>query len=211
MRQRLFAVIYMFIITLCFTSLVNAVKHFNQERIALNQEAKEKGIILDVLNIPFDQNIPPGQLIELFNNLLKTIQVKDNTVFVWYEPDRKTPKGYVFPVSGSCFWGQIYGIAAIDAGAERILGVNFYRHSETPGLGGRISEKWFREQFISLPLDPAGDDNKIFYLKRPGSGKKLNELDAITGATMTSQAVASFLNREILDFVKEIDSLRNRI
>ncbi len=54
--------------------------------------------------------------------------------------------------------------------ATRILGLAFLRHSETPGLGGRITEDWFLEQFRGLPLRPAKRGESFFTLKPAGTG-----------------------------------------
>ncbi len=75
---------------------------------------------------------------------------------------------------------------------------------ETPGLGARISEKWFTDQFVSLNLKPFGNKDKYFTLKRPGENSPPHELEAVTGATMTSQAVERFLNSGLLTFVNEL-------
>jgi Na+-transporting NADH:ubiquinone oxidoreductase subunit C len=109
-----------------------------------------------------------------------------------------------FPVGGQGFWGPIKGMVAVDPKAERLIGVAFYEHSETPGLGARITEAWFKNQFKGLKLMPIKGDKKIFYLKPSGSGKGPNQLDAITGASRTSQAVERFLNRDLNMFLTKL-------
>lgn len=52
MNKRAYAVFYMFCLTLVFTSLVTVAKVVNEERIAVNQQAKLQRVILTVLNIP---------------------------------------------------------------------------------------------------------------------------------------------------------------
>jgi len=203
MKKRLFSVFYMFVLTLCFTSIVSAVKYFNDERIDTNQRVKLQSIVLRVLNIPVEKNTPDAQLVKIFETRVKSIDVKGQTLYVGYEEDGQTILGYAFPVGGPGFWGPVYGMAAVDPKATRILGIAFYKHSETPGLGGRISEKWFSDQFKDLPLYPMNGDKRIFYLKSVGPEKAPNELDAVTGATGTSRAVESFLNQELQRFLKE--------
>jgi Na+-transporting NADH:ubiquinone oxidoreductase subunit C len=95
-------------------------------------------------------------------------------------------------------------MVGVDPEGSKILGVSFYKHSETPGLGGRITEDWFKMQFKGLKLYPLKEDKKIFYLKAAGSKKAPNELDAITGATGTSRAVEAFLNQELDLFLQKI-------
>ena len=103
-------------------------------------------------------------------------------------------------------------MVAVDPGASKITGIAFYKHSETPGLGGRITERWFKKQFEGVPLYPVEEGRKIFYLKPPGPGKRPDELDAVTGATGTSRAIEAFLNRELQRFLQDFrDSVKTGI
>ena len=95
-----------------------------------------------------------------------------------------------------------FGMAAVTPDAGRVMGLAFYKHSETPGLGGRISEQWFTDQFKGLPLYLPVDGRKVFHLKPVGTSRAAEELDAVTGATRTSAAVETFLNREFERFLK---------
>ena len=204
MRKRLFSIFYMFVLTLFFTSLVSAVKVFNEARIETNQRVKLQRIILKVLDIPLGDRTPDHELVQVFDKRVKAIEVKDRTVYMGYGEDGHTVTGYAFPIGGPGFWGPIYGMVGVDPEASKILGIAFYKHSETPGLGARISEPWFSKQFVGLPLHAIEGDKKIFYLKPEGTGKGPNELDAVTGATGTSRAVEAFVNRELDRFLREL-------
>jgi Na+-transporting NADH:ubiquinone oxidoreductase subunit C len=140
----------------------------------------------------------------LFTERIKDIHVGERILYVGYKEDGRTILGYAFPVGGSGFWGPIQGIVGVGSDAKKVLGIAFYKHMETPGLGGRITEDWFSNQFMGLPLFPIKGDQKIFYLKPAGTSGAPNELDAITGATNTSSAVESFLNDELDYFLKEL-------
>ncbi|MFZ7111676.1 MAG: FMN-binding protein [Desulfatiglandales bacterium] len=210
MKKRLFSILYMFVLTLCFTSMVSAVKYFNEERIETNQRVKLQKIVLKVLGIPLRQKAADQELVKVFDARVKIIEAEGKDIYVGYEEDGQTVLGYAFPVEGPGVWGPVQGMAAVDPGAARIIGMAFYRHSETPGLGGRISEDWFSNQFKGLPLSPVERDKKIFHLKPAGTGTRPNELDAITGATGTSRAVEAFLNREINHFLAEFNVISER-
>ena len=194
----------MFIITLVFTSMVSVTRHYTHEIIELNEQAKMKRIILNVFGISPGTDTTAGGVVEYFKNTVRTIDVNNRTVYAALKADGKTPKGYAFLISGPGFWGPIHAVAAVDAAAERLLGVRFYNHVETPGLGARISESWFFQQFDSLQIIEPDTDGNIFTLHRPGKSRGPSQLNAITGATMTSQAVEAFLNRALLRFAKEI-------
>ncbi len=194
----------MFLITLFFTSVVSGVKILSEERIETNQRVKLQRIILQVLGIPAEKRATDEDVIQTFETRVKRIEVKEKDLYVGYEPDGQTIMGYAFPVGGPGFWGPIYGMVAVDPEASKILGIAFYKHSETPGLGARMTENWFTGQFIGLPLYPTEGDKKIFYLRTTGTRKGPNELNAITGATGTSRGIEAFLNNELDYFLKEL-------
>jgi Na+-transporting NADH:ubiquinone oxidoreductase subunit C len=193
----------MFVLTFFFAALVSAVKIHNEERIQTNQQVKLQRIVLEVLGMPADEKVTNREVIQTFEKRVKPIEVKGQTLYVGYAEDRERITGYAFPVSGPGFWGRVYGMVSVDPEASRILRIAFYRHSETPGLGARITEPWFTKQFAGLALFPVEGGEKNFYLKPEGPGKRPNELDAITGATGTSRAVETFVNRDLDRFLRE--------
>jgi len=98
----------------------------------------------------------------------------------------------------------VYAMAAVNPDVTKLIGISFYRHSETPGLGARISEKWFKDQFKGMSLELKDNKKQYFTLTPEGDDKKQNEFDAITGASRTSDAVQLFLNRELKTVVSEL-------
>lgn len=204
MKKQVLSVVYMFLITLFFASLVSAVKIMSDRKIELNQTLKLQRIILQVMNIPIDEHADEEGLSQLFTDRVKEIDVEERSLYIGYEEDGKTIQGYALPVGGPGFWGPIQGMVGINPQATEVLGIAFTKHSETPGLGGRITERWFTDQFEGLPLYPIEGDRNIFYLKPEGTARASNELDAITGATNTSSAVEAFLNQELDHFLREL-------
>lgn len=204
MKKRLYSIVFMFVLTFVFAAVVSAVKVHNEERIQINQQVKLQRVILKVLGVPVDEKAPNRVVIQAFERRVKAIEVKQQTLYVGYGEGGKQITGYAFPVGGAGFWGPVYGMVSVDPEASRIMGIAFYRHSETPGLGARITETWFTKQFAGLPIFPVEGDKKIFFLKPAGPGKGPNELDAITGATGTSRGVEAFVNRDLDRFLREM-------
>ncbi len=105
---------------------------------------------------------------------------------------------YVVPVYGMGLWGAIWGYIALDSDRNTICGAYFNHDSETAGLGAEIKDsKAWQEKFIGKKVfaetsDGLGDIaiavNKPSDIKNPGS-----EVDAITGATLTSNGVSAML------------------
>lgn len=106
-------------------------------------------------------------------------------------------EGYVFEYFGGALWGEVRGYIGVDKELSTILGVDIVKNNETPGLGGRITEDWFKDQFKGIPIDAERD----FLIYRPNDG---GNVDAITGATQTSDAMRRIFNQEIRDFVQSV-------
>ena len=201
MNDRVFSVVYMFMITLFFTSLVTAVRIINEEKIQTNEKVKLQRVILNALDIPAPSDISDDELVQLFQKRVKKEVIADRTIYSMHDPEKQKPVRYAAIISGSGVWGPISAIVATDDNVEKLLYIDFFKHQETPGLGARITEKSFTDQFSGLALSSGSERNDFISITPPAPGKSPQEIDAITGATQTSRAVESFLNKEIA-FIK---------
>ena len=116
--------------------------------------------------------------------------------------------GFVF--SGTGFWDRITGIMVLAPDMSKVMNIRFLDQKETPGLGARIEEGWFVDQFKGVPI--AWDqpvDKRIIVGPAPNPNAK-NRVDAITGATQTSLALMRFLNSELETFRKAIKEWREK-
>ena len=87
-----------------------------------------------------------------------------------------------------------------------MFGLRVLNQKETPGLGTKIAEEKFTGQFKGLSIEP-----KIAYVKNK-KPEKPNEIQAVTGATISSRAVVNAVNARVaavLDILKE-ETLRLR-
>ncbi len=100
----------------------------------------------------------------------------------------------VFPVYGAGLWGPVWGYIALQEDLKTIAGAYFDHASETPGLGGKIKDDpEFRAQFAGKSIDFA--DEAVFSIVKGGAPEgKVNAIDAITGATMTSNGLDAAIN-----------------
>lgn len=99
---------------------------------------------------------------------------------------------YIFPVQGKGLWSTMYGFLALSPDFKTVLGMGFYDHGETPGLGGEITNpKWL----ASFKGKIAFDDNmhfKLHVLKGkvdPKDDAAKYEIDGLSGATLTTKGV----------------------
>ena len=106
------------------------------------------------------------------------------------------PVGIAFEAVGNGFQGKISMMIGVDSTFTRITGLKVLEQVETPGLGTKIvtdptnkqNPAWFAEQFQTLPTD-----KEIEVVKNQKPSKE-NEIQAITGATISSKAVVAIIN-----------------
>lgn len=190
-----FPIIFMILLTAFFTAILALLNYSTAEKIAYNQETDLRKTILYVFDIDAKAG-NPALIEEAFKDNITEEKMGDDVVYTVIENGET--KGYAFPVGGTGLWGSIEGYVGISADYTKLLGIDFVAHSETPGLGGRISEDIYKDQFRDMDLSEAKDGNYIVYRPAPGGNA-----DAIAGATLTSQSVSKFINVDIENFIKE--------
>lgn len=99
----------------------------------------------------------------------------------------------------------IYGYAP---GKQAIVGIRVLESKETPGLGDKIeTDRDFLENFVRLDVSLADDGSELAHPIVPVKhGEKSNpwEVDGITGATISSKAIANILNASAQRWVPRI-------
>ncbi len=109
--------------------------------------------------------------------------------------DAGTVVNVILPFYGQALWSTVYGYVAVDpADGNTVKGVTFYQHGETPGLGGEIENPRWQKQWVGKNfVDEEGSYNfKIIKnADHEGAGKNF-DIDALSGATLTSRGVNDF-------------------
>jgi Na+-transporting NADH:ubiquinone oxidoreductase subunit C len=97
---------------------------------------------------------------------------------------------------GAGLWGTIYAMVGFSGDRNTITGFAVEEHSETPGLGARMEEPWFSSQFNGKtgPFTTINPEPKD---KQDGHSAGDHEMDAITGATITTKAVKNLINKSL--------------
>jgi Na+-transporting NADH:ubiquinone oxidoreductase subunit C len=102
-----------------------------------------------------------------------------------------------FVAGGMGFWDRIEAVVVLTPDLSQVLNIQFLDQKETPGLGARIEEPWFTDQFQGLAVAWDGPEDRRVMIGTSPSANSPNEVDAITGATQTSMALMRFLNDEL--------------
>ncbi|MDD4141532.1 MAG: NADH:ubiquinone reductase (Na(+)-transporting) subunit C [Bacteroidales bacterium] len=114
---------------------------------------------------------------------------------------------YVVPVAGKGLWGPIWGYIALSEDLKTVEGAVFSHKSETPGLGGEIAKDAFSSSFKGKSLfDEEGNFISIKVVKTKTDDSRNNEVDALSGATITSRGVEEMLYRCLPEAIKAIQA-----
>ena len=171
-----------------------------------NEKSEEIRNILDSLAIQVSPDADAQALLDIFDRNIRRVDSGDFIVYEYTpDADSKGRTGAVaIPFTGSGLWGPVEGVLALESDWQTVRGIRFYKHEETPGLGGEISSEWFQNQFVGKKII---SDEKApgFTIVKPGSTVDgANGVDGITGATMTSDRIADILNDLAVKIVEEI-------
>lgn len=99
--------------------------------------------------------------------------------------------GYAFLAMGKGYGGNIEILIGLED-ETTVKGIVIISHTETPGLGAKITEDWFTGNFAGVSLDDIA-------LKRDGG-----EIDGITGATISSRAVVEAVRETAMEKVSSL-------
>lgn len=104
-------------------------------------------------------------------------------------------KALILPIEGYGLWGTLYGYVALAPDARTIVGITFYSHKETPGLGGEVDNpRWKALWPGRLAFDEKGVP--AIRVKKGAAGPPAEDpyqVDGLSGATLTSRGVTNLL------------------
>ncbi len=105
--------------------------------------------------------------------------------------EENTIKTVILPIEGKGLWSTLYGFLALDADGNTVRGITFYKHGETPGLGGEIDNPTWKEKWLERKVFDEAGKVKISVIK--GNAGKPGEdpynVDGLSGATLTARGV----------------------
>ncbi len=102
--------------------------------------------------------------------------------------------GVAVSLKGGGYAGEIEIMIGTDPQEGKILNIYVLNHQETPGLGARITEEQFREDFKDAPF------SELEIVQR--TPEEPYEIEAIAGATMSVEAVKNIVS-DVGDIVTE--------
>ena len=226
--------IFMFLITLVSSLVLSVTFTQLDDIIDTNIEVDRKKNVLICIGIQTN-SMDSDAVIEMYNEMVKEVVLNiDGTISdvsindlmsqenkstgstSYYYNDVEYLPLYIsdnkdatmFPISGKGLWSTMYGYIALKDDLNTILGITFYKHGETPGLGAEIDRAWFQDNFKNkLLFDEEKNFVSIKVMKGKSDGSH-HAVDGISGATMTSNGVTKLLSYDIGRYLNYIKSIK---
>lgn len=191
----LYTILFAFMVALLFSSVLGGMNAFYREKIDKNARISEKKAILDSLNIDYEDTVDSVE--GVFENSVQSSKIRtDNPVYEMIGPNDSI-EAYSVGFTGKGLWGTISGYIGVNFDLDKIIRLQFTEQNETPGLGGRITEDDFLNQFNDLKVDLS---SSIEYG---------DDIQAITGATASSNAVLNIINKFIQHDLRRLEESKN--
>jgi Na+-transporting NADH:ubiquinone oxidoreductase subunit C len=195
----LYVVAFTFVVCAFFVLGLALANESTKDLVEANREFASQAAVLDALGIAWTDR---SQAAIQYSQQVSPVEGSVPPAY------RATVDGSEFIAvehTGAGLWGGITIILAANPEATRIRGIQIVAQNETPGLGGRIEEAWFLNQFKGEKVP----DQKIRIAvgaesKGTGDTDPENSLaDGVTGASRTSQSFEFIIN-DALSRVKAV-------
>lgn len=174
----------LFVICLVVSALLAGTNALTKEPIAQNELKKSQEAMHSVC--PDAVSFEGGKGIEI--EFYKALNESGEVI------------GCAIPVSAKGYGGDVsvmVGISSVDGGM--VTGVEILSHSETPGLGANATNESFRKEY-NQDITASG-----FSVVKDGTGGSEGKIDAITGATITSNAVTNAVNEAMSIYMSLVE------
>lgn len=176
----------------------------DQEVLALFEEKMDqrvlnmKGELVDGIK---------AEKVDMAQEKKKPVEDRLLPFYVYAGDDGK--KFYILSVRGSGLWDEIWGNVALEEDLRTLAGASFDHKGETPGLGAEIKDNpAFSAQFLGKTIyDQTGEFTSVT-VRKGGAKDPANEVDGISGATITCNGVTEMLDRGIQYYQPYLDKLK---
>jgi Na+-transporting NADH:ubiquinone oxidoreductase subunit C len=102
----------------------------------------------------------------------------------------------VLPIEGYGLWGTLYGFMALGADANTVVGLTYYEHKETPGLGGEVENPRWKRLWPGRKIYDTAWQPALTVIKGNAGPPAAdpNRVDGLSGATITGRGVTNMID-----------------
>jgi Na+-transporting NADH:ubiquinone oxidoreductase subunit C len=201
----IYPVFFMLVACIIFVGLLAFMYRSSEPKIEANQKDSYQKLIMqlfseDIAKLSGDSALTiMASYPESFNAYIKEIKIPGVERRCFTATFRDSLLGFCFDIGGKGLWGSMRALVALTPDLNELQGIFIYDQMETPGLGARIGESWFRDQFKNLSvLDSSTGKVPNFELIPEGKkAESAKQIMQVTGATITTNSVIKMLTDEI--------------
>ena len=192
-NSNVYTIVYAAVLVIIVAFLLALANAALKPRQDANVALSQKKQILASIN---ERNLGDQKSEETYEAIVSDAKLGDLTFYI----AKKDGEKYILPVRGAGLWGGIWGYIALNEDKNTIYGTYFDHESETPGLGGEIKTEAFQNQFIGKHLLRDGKFVGVAIIKAGQTADGMDQVDAISGATITSKGVETMILTSIQAF-----------
>lgn len=185
----IYATVIVVIVALLLSVVSSALRPKQEANVALDKKKQ----ILSSLNI----NLKGQDADAIYAEVITEPQDDQLPVYIAHI-DGATK--YIIPMQGVGLWGAIWGYMALNEDKNTIFGIYFNHASETPGLGGEITNPKFLALFQGKHILREGKVAGLGVMKTGQTADGMEQVDAISGATITSKGVEDMINNTLATY-----------
>lgn len=190
MKEYLKMIVFVLVMGIITSGVLIGMDQLTADRIAANESAEIKTTIMDAYDIAYTA----VNLHDVFADSVDVVESGDFTFYV-----DKATGAISFEFIGGGVWGPISGIITLESDFQTIRQIKVLDQEETPGLGGRIAEPDILSRFVGILLNLTADQGsygspRYLEINKNTSDNASNEIDAIAGATRTSERFEVIFN-----------------
>ena len=179
-RSRFYTFKFALIICVISSLIVSVTAIGLKSKQELNVELDRKRKILNAMGLQAEVQAleKPQEILILYDDSIRSMVVdvegeviqgktaeeaQEGDLPVYLLVQNTAVNAVAIPVSGYGLWSTLYGYLALEKDLNTVRGLTFYKHGETPGLGGEIDKPWFQNNFVGKKV--FGTNGKLVSIK----------------------------------------------
>jgi len=185
----IYASVLVIIVAFLLAFVASSLKETQDKNVALDTKKQ----ILASLNIRDCEDADAK-----YNEVITSGELDSPTLTALVDGQEKM----VIKVKGAGLWGGIWGWVSINKDGKTVFGTFFNHESETAGLGARIKDdQSFQDAFQNKQIFDENGNVALSVLKKGKEGNLGQEfvVEAVTGATLTSNGVHDMIQKGLTD------------
>ena len=193
----LYVAIFMCIVSFAFVLPLSLANEFTKSAVAANKLFSSRKAVLDAFGLVYSS---PEEAISIYDEAVTEVP---GTPMSW-QTTKEGAEHFAVEVTGPALWGSVTIIIASNKDVSILDGMTVLSQLETPGLGGRIDEAWFQNQFRDEKVSAEGITitTGTEALGKGDSDSENSIIDGITGASRTTDSIEALVNNGIAELRK---------